>query len=102
MKKLFIFLVIFLINCNVKAQEVKNLPFSDLHRRPNIHPYTFIGPQSNAMDYQQMFYLEDKYKYSSKQNSSANKQNNLRYIPPTPIYQGIRPTGHRSYFMTLP
>jgi hypothetical protein len=78
-------------------------PFSNFYRRPNIHPYTFININSNAMDYQQMFYLRDKYEDINVKNNSYNKNKKQQiYVNPNIHTNTIRPTGHKTYFMNLP
>lgn len=71
-------------------------PFSEIYRKPNIHPYTFIGPSNNALDYQQMFYLEDKFNLYKDVRKNRLKN---EYKPFNNNSSGIRPTGHKSYFM---
>lgn len=74
-------------------------PFTGVMPKPPIHPYTYFGPQSTPMDLQQMRYLRDKY-----QDTRVKQQQNPRgYIPYEPWPgPGIRPTGHRTYFMNMP
>jgi hypothetical protein len=100
MKKLM-FLYLFLSFSFCFAQNNNpSPPFADIYRKPNVHPYTYLGPFSNALDYQQMFYLEDKY---NSMNKDVHKnQVNRKYAPHINNSPGIRPTGHKSYFMNIP
>jgi hypothetical protein len=75
-------------------------PFSNLTEKPSIHPYTFINPGSNPLDYQQMKYLRDKYENQQKPKHYQPSQKNVPYTQEK--HQGIRPTGHKTYFMNLP
>lgn len=105
-KFLFIFFVFYSSFCFAQNNNPQP-PFSNLYRRPNIHPYTFINPNNNAMDYQQMFYLQDKTENLTITNENlyqnrTKKQYNRNHTPPIQNNQNIRPTGHKSYFMTLP
>lgn len=52
------------------------------------------------MDYQQMFYLRDKYEDTDvKQNSYRKNKLPQIYINPNSNPNTIRPTGHKTYFM---
>lgn len=76
-------------------------PFSGITPKPPIHPYTYFGPQSNPLDLQQMNYLREKYEFQQQQQQQQqNKRAYIPYIPQNP--HGIRPTGHKTYFMNLP
>lgn len=105
MHKYFFLLIILFSSVCLAQNNNPQPPFSNVYRRPNIHPYTFINPDNNAMDYQQMFYLQNKTENLINDNNSKplNRQYNRYYIPPSPnLNLNIRPTGHKSYFMTLP
>lgn len=92
-------LLLFLAPANCLAQSP---PFSGTAPRPPIHPYTYFGPQSTPMDLQQMRYLRDKYQEGSKPQWHQ-KHPGRGYIPyEPPPGPGIRPTGHRTYFMNIP
>lgn len=74
-------------------------PFSGVVPKPPIHPYTYFGPQSTPMDLQQMRYLRDKYGTRMEKQGRETRG----YIPyEPPAGHGIRPTGHRTYFMNIP
>jgi len=74
-------------------------PFSGVVPKPPIHPYTYFGPQSTPMDLQQMRYIRDKYEWKMERQSESGR----RYVPyEPPPGPGIRPTGHRTYFMNIP
>jgi hypothetical protein len=109
MKKIFFCSFFYFFCCVCFAQNNNpQPPFSNLYRRPSVHPYTFISPDNNAMDYQQMFYLQNKSENILNQNFINNKQNyqnhyqNYNIITYGITTYGIRPTGHKTYFMNLP
>lgn len=91
-------LVIFTLSIppNCVAQ---SLPFAGVTPRPPIHPYTYFGPQSTPMDLQQMRYLRDKYE-TKIEGQGRGARGYIPYEPPPS--PGIRPTGHRTYFMNIP
>lgn len=103
MKKIFFCFIYFYCSFCLAQNSNPQPPFCDVYRRPNVHPYTFISPNSNAMDYQQMFYLQNKTEsiLSDKQQSKQKNMNVFQYNIQMP-QSTIRPTGHKSYFMTLP
>lgn len=74
-------------------------PFSSVVPKPPIHPYTYFGPQSTPMDLQQIRYLRDKYS-TKMERQGRETRGYIPYEPPKA--QGIRPTGHKTYFMNIP
>lgn len=104
MKKIFFCLFHCCFSCICFAQNNNpQPPFANIYRRPNVHPYTFISPDSNAMDYQQMFYLQNKTEIISSENQKNKVQNNnFKTYNFQKTYNTIRPTGHKTYFMNLP
>lgn len=74
-------------------------PFTGVMPKPPIHPYTYFGPQSTPMDLQQMTYLREKYEFQQQQQQQ-NRRAYIPYVPQNP--NGIRPTGHKTYFMNMP
>ena len=55
------------------------------------------------MDYQQMFYLQNKTEIISSENQKNKVQNNnFKTYNFQKTYNTIRPTGHKTYFMNLP
>ena len=90
-------ILFFLVPLNCLAQSPP--PFSNVEPRPPIHPYTYFGPESTPMDLQQIRYLRDKYEWKKEKQGRSDR----RYMPyDPPPGPGIRPTGHRTYFMNIP
>jgi len=110
MKRLFL---VFFVSCFLLAQSSPCFsqnnnpqpPFSNLHSRPNVHPYVSLGPFNDAMDYQQMFYLTEKNDATRGEITNERVKRQAREEKRSVqqgCHAGIRPTGHKTYFMNLP
>jgi hypothetical protein len=73
-------------------------PFSDLQRKPSLSPYLRMSPDLD-LPYHQNF---NQTHTNIPQNQIIIQKNIYTEKKPSFNYDGIRPTGHCTYFMYIP